>query len=561
MGKENIPKKSEEYEDYLQKEIAKKQERILKDFEKGENALLQDKNKQLTDTDKALLKEFLQAFEEHKKQEPEKLSDAVWDQIQPALLATGKVPDSYRTRIGIKEITVYDFIDDNGEYKHVPEGITQKRCYDIVWEKWNSELKKLLSKYYDLIWKVFAFAITNNTMIDEDKTMPLDKFLERFLPDPTFDSNPEYSLSFLENSFSPMYNSTITNDFMRISKNILQPPLFGLGGSATYTTPDGNKIIVEKFNELKSGLSTSAKKILNTAQIALTQINKDKANKTNINNIVEIPLYEYAEKCGERITPENMPTKEEQEKENKRADNALKDFKRQVRKDLDGIASYRESYTIKSGKNKGDYIENQRLIYKHGISKGKIIIYFDQDAAAMLVTTGGIIQQPICLLLHDNRNPNAYNIGCKIAYHNSLDNNAAAGTDSTLSVKSLLAAAPEIPTFESIQERGQRNWKEKIKTILEKNLDEQIRVGLISKWEYRDPATGKIYDPDSAQSLTWPQYYRLMVDFIMMNPPDQAERRQRKAEKKAIAAEIAGRPKRKRGRPKKEAQPSLLNEK
>ena len=70
-----------------------------------------------------------------------------------------------------------------------------------------------------------------------------------------------------------------------------------------------------------------------------------------------------------------------------------------------------------------------------------------------------IMQYPTALLKHDNRKPNAYVIGRKMAFHNSNDQNRAAGTDSTLSVKSLLAAAPEIPTIDDIKARGQRSWK------------------------------------------------------------------------------------------------------
>lgn len=353
--------------------------------------------------------------------------------------------------------------------------------------------------------------------------------------------------SLFSKPFMPMYNSAITNDFMRITKNIMEKERGGT--QATFTTPDGNRILIEQFSDLQSGLGTSADKLLNAAQVGLTQINYYKASKDHINNIVEIPLYEYAEKCGVDVTPRVMPTPEEQAKENRRADNALKDFKKQVRKDLTGIASFRWTATVKTGKNKEDYIE-QRLIYKHGISRGRIIVYFDQDAAALIVK-GGVMQMPNCLYLHDNRNPNAYKIGYKIALHNSMDNNAAAGTDSTLSVKSLLAAAPEIPTYEDLQKRGQRNWKDKIKAILEKNLDEQIRVGMISKWVYRDPTNDKQYTPETAQPMTWAQYSRLKVNFIMVETPDQTERRQKRAEEKAQAAIAAGKPRRKRGRPKK----------
>ena len=524
-----------------------------KQFTAKEIASLKDEKKpkkivKLSDDDKAKLQEYLEALDDILQREPEQLSPEVWDNVWPAIMATGTVPEAYKTRIGVTTVTVYDTIE-NGIYKRVPEGITQNGYIDIVWENWSREINKLNDKYYDIIVKALTYSLTND--VGRDKGMSTSELIKLILEE----CRREQDRSIFEKPFLPMYNNTMTNDFIAISKSILQPDLFGT--TATYTTPDGNKILIERFGELQTGLSTSAKKIMSFAQVKLTQINYYRASRDHINNIVEIPLNEYAEKCGQQVEPRPMPTKEEQEKENRRAENTMRDFKKQLRKDLSGIAAYKESYTVTTGKYKGDFVDNQRLIYKYSISKGKIIIYFDQDAAKMLVN-GGVIQYPTCLLLHDNRNPNAYNIGYKMAFHNSMDNNAAKGTESTLSVKKLLEACPEIPTYEKLQERGQRNWKDKIKKILESNLEEQIKIGLISQWEYRDPATGKVYKPQDAQQLTWVQYSRLMVDFIMVSPPDQTERRQKRAEAKAKAAIKAEKPKRKRGRPKKEVQPSLL---
>ena len=114
-----------------------------------------------------------------------------------------------------------------------------------------------------------------------------------------------------------------------------------------------------------------------------------------------------------------------------------------------------------------------------------------------------VMQHPTALLAVDNRNPNAYVLGFKIAQHNSMDNNAARGTNNTLSVESLLAAAPEIQNIDDLKAKGQRNWKDKIKRPLENSLNELINVNVLSKWEYRDPTTGTTYTPETAQPLTW----------------------------------------------------------
>ena len=73
-------------------------------------------------------------------------------------------------------------------------------------------------------------------------------------------------------------------------------------------------------------------------------------------------------------------------------------------------------------------------------------------------------------------------------------------------------------------------------------------ASLLKRWEYRDPITGTTYTPETASGLSWDEYYRLMVDFVLVEEPDQATRRAARAAEKAAAQEP---PKRKRGRPRK----------
>ena len=281
----------------------------------------------------------------------------------------------------------------------------------------------------------------------------------------------------------------------------------------------------------------------------LTSGNFYRCKRSSITPTVEIPLIEYGEACGYQLTPQKMDTPEEQAKENRRVNERIKDLKKNVRRDLHDISSILWTGEETRGCNKGNYKE-MRIISSHSISKGLIRINFDVEAAVYFVNAY-IMQYPTALLKHDNRKPNAYVIGHKMAFHNSNDQNRAAGTDSTLSVKSLLAAAPEIPTIDDIKARGQRNWKDKIKKPLEIALDENISVGLISKWEYRDPKTSNTYTAETAQPLTWTQYTRLMIDFVMIDAPEQTERREAKAEAARQAAADKGKPRKKRGRPAK----------
>ena len=351
----------------------------------------------------------------------------------------------------------------------------------------------------------------------------------------------------LGNSYLPMLNGTPANEIMQLSTKGVKAD--GFTKNATITYEDGHKITIERFDKLQGLLSTPAKKILDTSLLYLTSGNYYRARRDRISPTVEIPLKEYGEACGYNLTPQTMPTPEEQTAENRRVAERMKDLKKNIRRDLRDLSSVVWTGEETKGRNKGDYKE-MRIISSHSISQGLIRINFDIDAANYFVNSY-IMQYPTALLKHDNRKPNAYVLGRKIAFHNSNDQNRAAGTESTLSVKSLLAAAPEIPTIDDLQNRKQRNWKDKIKRPLEAALDENISVGLIKKWEYRDPKNGKVYTPEKAQAFTWAQYERLMVDFIMVDAPEQAERRAAKAAAAEAAAIEKEQPRKKRGRPKK----------
>lgn len=492
---------------------------------------------QLTAADTALLQEYMQAMDEIAQREPQRLPAEIWDKVWPDIQRTGQVPAEYRDRIGVNQIT------------DKATGETRPGYYDIVWERWNSESVQLNEKYHDVIIKALRYALSNEKAAAE--TAPLIDLLKSLIAD-VESMTPEQvqaiiTDNLLANAYLPMLNGAPSNELMQITTKGLRPD--GFTKNATITTKDGHKITIERFDKLQGLLSTPAKKILDTALLYLTSGNFYRGKRSSITPTVEIPLIEYGEACGYQLTPQTMETPEEQAAENRRVNERVKDLKKNVRRDLRDISSIVWSGEETRGRNKGDYKE-MRIISSHSISKGLIRINFDVEAAAYFVNAY-ITQYPTALLKHDNRKPNAYVLGRKLASHNSNDQNSAAGTDSTLSVKSLLAAAPEIPTIEDIKARGQRNWRDKIKKPLEIALDENISVGLISKWEYRDPKTGTTYTAETAQPMTWTQYNRLMIDFVMIDAPDQSERREAKAEAARQAAADKGQERKKRGRPSK----------
>lgn len=356
-----------------------------------------------------------------------------------------------------------------------------------------------------------------------------------------------------EAEYVTMLNSNLTNGLQRLTLRDFEPTKSGT--KAYYTDPKGQKYAVDQFNKMLGNLDVSAKKIFDLAMGYLTTQNYFRGGISSIEPTVLIPFIDYGEKNNCVLTPRVMETPEEQEKEDKRVNERKKDLRKKLRRDLTDLSNIHGAAEKTTGDKSGEY-RFLRFISSHGIENDIIKINFDIDFARKIIRSGFLMQYPTILLTIDNRKPNTYAIGRKLALHNSIDNNFFQGTDCTLSVKTLLGEAPEIPTIEELADRGQRNWKDKIKRPLESSLNELITLyPLITKWEYRD-AAGARYNAEEAQALSWDEYKRLMIDWTMKEqPPGQAERRAKRLEEKAKALETnsnADRKKgKKRGRPRK----------
>jgi len=322
-------------------------------------------------------------------------------------------------------------------------------------------------------------------------------------------------------------------------------------GAAIYQVDATHTVTIENFDKIKSNFGVSGRKILDVSRAALVDQNPYRPKDgRRINNVVCINLEEYARANGYQVDPADGTKKERQRiKDNK------KTLKETIERDLTTIESMRHTWRVESGKNKGDYATS-RIISSHSIIRGVIRIVFDTDMAERLLNAS-LTQYPTVLLKLDNRNPNSYSIGAKIAEHSSMDNNVLGGTANTLTVATLLKAAPEIVDYETLTAkkedggRGRRDWKPQIKEKLEASLDDLVKIGFLTRWEYRGRGDKRL-TKKGASRLTWEEYAALRVDFAIKDDPNQTQRLIAKAERAAEAAKEAGAVKKKRGRPKKD---------
>lgn len=428
------------------------------------------------------------------------------------------------------------------------------------WEAWNKKCVDLNNEYHDVIVKALLQSLRlGDTWEDSPQSVAaiLDALVMGNYPKEQ-DSDQislfskedaaqrrEIAKSLADHSdlllqrFLPMLNGNPTNAIMGISAKYLDAD--GITGIATYKK-NGQTIRVKDFSDVSAHLGTSAKKLMDTSVLYLTSANFYGSGTVNPTAI--IPLADYWRAQGYPVDPTD-DTPEEQA----RVENLVKWLKKNTRADCQAIKSISwEGYTG-TGKNKTQEASYQLVSGWRFLRGNRLKVNFDIDLATYLIHAYQM-QFPVVLLALDNRKPNSYVIGRKIAFHHSIDNNAIAGTDNTISVKALLAAAPEIPSYEVVTSKRQGGWKTRIKKRLEAALDDNITVGYLLRWEYRDPKAKTVtrYTPETAAALCWEEYYSLVVDFTLTAEPDQEKRRAKRATEKAAAAERAAK---KRGRPKK----------
>lgn len=249
----------------------------------------------------------------------------------------------------------------------------------------------------------------------------------------------------------------------------------------------------------------------------------------------------YARQIGFNIDEQPKETEEEQQKEARRAKNALKEARKKITRTVKTLfnttVTFSEEVTAKNGTKKLYEIADAHIID----TIPKQVIVGDYIPLVMGATYGSYLiqrqmtQYPKCLLGIDERSPAAYAVGCKIAeqYHN--DTNRRQGRNDRLKVETLLNVTT-LPDINEVRRAG-KSWEERIKDPLETALDQNVAVGHIKKWGYRlnDKATPKEEDwCTPAIKMKWSGYEQWAAATItieMNNPPDTSERDEKKAKR------------------------------
>lgn len=330
-----------------------------------------------------------------------------------------------------------------------------------------------------------------------NRRRPARQAPEVFTPAPEL--NPHYN---------PMFQGPGTNRLVSISSRRDQARVDPITGQAVITKGDLTVFIDQWSSQAGSGLRVSTFKLLDICALVLTSINKHKAGE-GARTQVAVSLDDYMRICG---VPATKPSKDK--------------ARRKVKEDLEVLFNISLEWSEPLGGSTADYAK-MRVITSQGIKNGQILVNFSPEMAAYL-SGAYIMQYPMGVLKIDERNPAAYHFGRKLALHHSMDQNQARGTANIISVKALLASAPDIPSHAEVAE-DDRHFDRRIRGPFNKAME--ALEDMIS-WEFCNSKGLKLTEEQLAD-FSYAVFKDCYIKFTIKGAPDQAPRLLAKARQRA----------------------------
>ncbi len=233
--------------------------------------------------------------------------------------------------------------------------------------------------------------------------------------------------------------------------------------NAEYKRDKNQIIIVEKYENVKSGLRPSALKLLDILQIALATNNTYNADFSKINNVVKIPINQLAYMLGKPNTKSSR-------------DKLLQELVQDL------MTLYSISFDWQGKNKKGKYSLKIRLCYMIGeVKNGELVFAFSPPVAEALVA-GFVMQYPAALLKTDNRNETMYIIGKMLAEIHSNNENKKNSRADIISTAAISKRCNLDVT--NIRNSGSRHTDRRIIKRVENALNALVKAGVISEWHY-----------------------------------------------------------------------------
>lgn len=298
-----------------------------------------------------------------------------------------------------------------------------------------------------------------------------------------------------KSTFSTIRQGTATNTLTKIKPSTKRNTIIDtITGTATIT--QGNlSITIPDFTKLK-GFRTSTYQLLDALTVALTETGAKSP-------AVALSLEEYMKKRGLKDK---------------------KEARKQVTDDLETLFNATISFKEKRKKGQEQDFHDIRIIDSKGIRKGIINVTFG-TAFYKILLGYPIMPYPAQLWeLNSKRNPNSFYLLRKIAEHKNM--NVGKKNEDIIAVKTLLAVAPYLPSYEEVMNTD-RAISRRIIEPFERDMD---ALEDTLTWTYCHSNNTPLTD-EELSSMSYDTFINLLIKIDWKQYPDQTARLKRKAER------------------------------
>jgi len=296
-------------------------------------------------------------------------------------------------------------------------------------------------------------------------------------------------------TFSTIRQGTATNTLTKIKPSTKRNTIIDtITGTATIT--QGNlSITIPDFTKLK-GFRTSTYQLLDALTVALTETGAKSP-------AVALSLEEYMKKRGLKDK---------------------KEARKQVTDDLETLFNATISFKEKRKNGQEQDFHDIRIIDSKGIRKGIINVTFG-TAFYNILLGYPIMPYPAQLWeLNSKRNPNSFYLLRKIAEHKNM--NVGKKNEDIIAVKTLLAAAPYLPSYEEVMNTD-RAISRRIIEPFERDMD---ALEDTLTWTYCHSNNTPLTD-EELSSMSYDTFISLLIKIDWKQYPDQTARLERKAKR------------------------------
>ena len=298
-----------------------------------------------------------------------------------------------------------------------------------------------------------------------------------------------------KSTFSTIRQGTATNTLTKIKPSTKRNTIIDtITGTATIT--QGNlSITIPDFTKL-TGFKTSTYQLLDALTVALTESGAK-------NPVVTLSLEEYMKKRGLKDK---------------------KEARKQVTDDLETLFNAKISFKEKRKKGQEQDFHDIRIIDSKGIRKGIITVTFG-TAFYKILLGYPIMPYPAQLWeLNSKRNPNSFYLLRKIAEHKNM--NVGKKNEDIIAVKTLLAVAPYLPSYEEVMNTD-RAISRRIIEPFERDMD---ALEDTLTWTYCHSNNTPLTD-EELSSMSYDTFISLLIKIDWKQYPDQTARLERKAKR------------------------------